>query len=281
MLLADYRVQQRELRNASDADKQAARQTLRRDARDDYLAAVNARLASALDTPAPFVERLVHFWANHFAVSVDKPVVLGLAGPLEFEAIRPHVLGRFDDMLLAVERHPAMLLYLDQAQSIGPDSLAARRAAEREPQRQRGLNENLAREILELHTLGVRSGYTPGRRHRVRAGADRLERGGRARAAGSRACRRRRRPLAASSSGPRCTSPARAPCSAAATPRAARRRRRRSCTTSPPRPRRRTHIATKLARHFAGDDPPPALVERLEPGLSTQRRRPARPSTAR
>jgi len=105
------------------------------------------------------VERLVHFWSNHFAVSVDKLLVVGLAGGFEADAIRPNVLGRFEDLLLAVVRHPAMLLYLDQAQSIGPSSLAGMRAGERQ-QRPRGLNENLAREILELHTLGVRSGYT-------------------------------------------------------------------------------------------------------------------------
>ena len=114
---------------------------------------------SALTTDSPFVERLVHFWANHFAVSVDKLPVIGLAGLLEFEAIRPHVLGRFSDMLLAVEQHPAMLVYLDQAQSIGPNSRAGELAAMRGG-KQRGLNENLAREIMELHTLGVRTGYS-------------------------------------------------------------------------------------------------------------------------
>jgi hypothetical protein len=98
------------------------------------------------------MERLVHFWSNHFAVSVDKLLVIGLAGGFEADAIRPHVLGRFEDLLLAAVRHPAMLLYLDQARSAGPNSMAGARG--------RGLNENLAREILELHTLGVRSGYT-------------------------------------------------------------------------------------------------------------------------
>jgi uncharacterized protein (DUF1800 family) len=76
------------------------------------------------------------------------------------EAIRPHVLGRFDDMLVAVERHPAMQIFLDQTRSVGPDSMAALRAEQRNPDNKRGLNENLAREIMELHTLGVRSGYT-------------------------------------------------------------------------------------------------------------------------
>ena len=116
---------------------------------------VEARTRACLATDTPFMERLVHFWANHFAVSVDKAPVGALAGAFEVEAIRPHVTGRFEDMLLAVERHPAMLLYLDQARSVGPNSTFARRA-----KRAPGLNENLAREILELHTLGVRSGYS-------------------------------------------------------------------------------------------------------------------------
>ncbi|TGT56722.1 DUF1800 family protein, partial [Mesorhizobium sp. M2E.F.Ca.ET.166.01.1.1] len=101
-----------------------------------------------------FVERLVGFWSNHFCVSVAKgQIVRACAGAFEREAIRPFVLGRFADMLLAVEHHPAMLVYLDNQQSIGPDSRAGKR-------RGRGLNENLAREILELHTLGVDGGYS-------------------------------------------------------------------------------------------------------------------------
>ena len=93
------------------------------------------------------------FWSNHFCVSVAKGPVRGLAGAYEREAIRPHVLGRFADMLRAVEQHPAMLIYLDNQVSTGPNSRAGRKGA-------RGLNENLAREILELHTLGVDGGYT-------------------------------------------------------------------------------------------------------------------------
>jgi uncharacterized protein (DUF1800 family) len=145
----------------SDArkDKEAERKAIRAEIRDNYRSSVNARVASALTTQTPFVERLVHFWANHFAVSAEKPAVAALAGSFEAEAIRPHVLGRFEDMLVAVERHPAMQLFLDQTSSVGPDSVAAMRAAQRNPERKRGLNENLAREIMELHTLGVRSGY--------------------------------------------------------------------------------------------------------------------------
>ena len=122
-------------------------------ARRLYMREAVARIAVQVEDPAPLRERLVAFWSNHFTVSIQRGVVLPLAGAFEREAIRPHVLGRFRDMLLAVMRHPAMLLYLDQAQSAGPGSMAGTR-------RGRGINENLAREILELHTLGVEGGYT-------------------------------------------------------------------------------------------------------------------------
>ena len=118
-----------------------------------YLDEAKARFNAALGAEIGFVERLVWFWSNHFCVSADKGNVRQICGAYEREAIRAHVLGRFGDMLLAVESHPAMLIYLDNARSIGPDSLAGLR-------QKRGLNENLAREILELHTLGVRSVYT-------------------------------------------------------------------------------------------------------------------------
>jgi len=158
-LVETWLVQQRAARQAPEGQRSGIREAYLRQGRDAYIAAVGARTSSALQSSTPFVERLVHFWSNHFAVSVDKLLVVGLAGGFEADAIRPNVLGRFEDLLLAVVRHPAMLLYLDQAQSIGPSSLAGMRAGERQ-QRPRGLNENLAREILELHTLGVRSGYT-------------------------------------------------------------------------------------------------------------------------
>jgi uncharacterized protein (DUF1800 family) len=125
-----------------------------------YIDEVTARLSHAAATDRPFVERLTQFWTNHFAVSIDKIVVLGVAGAFEREAIRPHVLGNFTDLLLAVEQHPAMLLYLDNYLSVGPGSRAAQVAKRRQKERQVGINENLAREILELHTLGVNGGYT-------------------------------------------------------------------------------------------------------------------------
>jgi uncharacterized protein (DUF1800 family) len=110
-----------------------------------------ARFNPAVGPDLGFVERLVWFWSNHFCVSADK--IPAMAGAYEREAIRPHVLGRFADLLQAVESHPAMLFYLDNVESMGADSIAG-------INRDKGLNENLARETLELHTLGVRSGYT-------------------------------------------------------------------------------------------------------------------------
>jgi len=120
-----------------------------------YGGQVGARLTLSLTSATPFAERLVHFWANHFAISTDKLATATMGGPLEFEAIRPNIGGRFSEMLLAVTRHPGMQFYLDQAQSIGPNSLLGEAARRRNAPRQPGLNENLAREILELHTLGA------------------------------------------------------------------------------------------------------------------------------
>jgi uncharacterized protein (DUF1800 family) len=125
-----------------------------------YIAEVTARMRMAVSTDRPFVERLTQFWTNHFAVSIDKQAVVGLAGSYEREAIRPHVLGSFADLLVAAESHQAMLLYLDNYLSVGPSSRVARLRARRNQNRPLGINENLAREILELHTLGVNGGYT-------------------------------------------------------------------------------------------------------------------------
>ncbi len=104
-------------------------------------------------TDTPFRERLVLFWANHFTVSLKRGECAAVIHAYIREAIRPHVAGRFTDMVLAVMRHPAMLLYLDNATSFGPDSPVGQR-------QHKGLNENLARECLELHTVTPASGYT-------------------------------------------------------------------------------------------------------------------------
>ncbi|HKR37494.1 MAG TPA: DUF1800 domain-containing protein [Steroidobacteraceae bacterium] len=152
-------------RNQAKSDSAAAKRllgALRSKLVPYYLDQVAARYRFAVAAEESFRERLVHFWTNHFAVSADKPQVLALAGTLENEAIRPHVAGRFADMLAAVEAHPAMILYLDNQASIGPGSQLAQRRGRRAPasERKLGINENLAREILELHTLGVDGGYT-------------------------------------------------------------------------------------------------------------------------
>ena len=106
------------------------------------------------DADIGFDERLVMFWTNHFAIATSKSRAVRItAGAYEREAIRPNIFGRFTDLVLAVETHPAMLTFLDNASSIGPDSRVGEIKG-------RGLNENLAREIMELHILGVDSGYS-------------------------------------------------------------------------------------------------------------------------
>lgn len=112
-----------------------------------------ATLARAVTTQDGLRERLTAFWANHFTVRAKQGFVRHLVTPYVADAIRPHLTGRFSDMLTAVVTHPVMLAYLDQAQSVGPNSTLGSR-------RGRGLNENLARELFELHTLGAGGGYS-------------------------------------------------------------------------------------------------------------------------
>ncbi|HTK35146.1 MAG TPA: DUF1800 family protein [Caulobacteraceae bacterium] len=146
-----FKTYQVAVRNAgADMDaRKAAAQSLNAGNVDEML----ARFQLASTTPAGFRERWTLFWANHFTVAAKAPQVAIATGPFEREAIRPHVFGRFETLLGAASRHPGMLLYLDQAQSAGPDSQAGRN-------RKLGLNENLAREIMELHTVGADAGYT-------------------------------------------------------------------------------------------------------------------------
>jgi uncharacterized protein (DUF1800 family) len=160
--LRQERVEQRREKKDPGEEKNQAAAALKLPAiyRPVYIDEIVARFSHSVTTERPFLERLTQFWTNHFAVSVDKVVVLGLAGAMEREAIRPRVTGHFTDLLLAVERHPAMLLYLDNVASIGPNSRAASFVGRRGNGRKAGINENLAREILELHTLGVDGGYT-------------------------------------------------------------------------------------------------------------------------
>jgi uncharacterized protein (DUF1800 family) len=205
-----------------------------------------ARIDAACAPDIGFVERLVWFWSNHFCVSAD--VTVSMTGAYEREAIRPHVLGRFADMLLASEGHQAMLFYLDNSRSIGPRSVAGLVNT-------RGLNENLAREILELHTLGVRSVYT---QDDVTSFA---------------------KVLTGWTIIPPATNPDRGnefvfnprmhepgPQTVVgkvyAQPDAA--QGRAVLADLARHPATAAHIARKLARHFSADEPPPALVQRLE-----------------
>ena len=143
-----------------EQERKEARQRARRALVGIAAAESHAVLTERVITERPFVERLVAFWSNHLCVSMGaKVLVAPLAGSYEREAIRPHVLGRFEDMVLASAKHPAMLVYLDNFQSIGPASRGAALGGRGQGQR-RGLNENYARELLELHTLGVDGGYT-------------------------------------------------------------------------------------------------------------------------
>ncbi|OYY91066.1 MAG: hypothetical protein B7Y45_05100 [Sphingomonas sp. 28-66-16] len=248
---------------------QRTRQFLRRQGRDNYVGAVGARVDAALGTSSPFVERMVHFWANHFAVSADKLTVIGLSGLLEFEAIRPHVLGSFSQMLNAVERHPAMLLYLDQAQSVGPNSVVGSRVAAR-GKRKVGINENLAREILELHTLGVRTGYdqadvTEFARAMTGWTVVGITRGPLARFAGIEGApgdfgfaEPLHEPGARTIMGKRYDKPGERQAQAVLDDLAA-------------HPATAEHLATKLCRHFAGDTPPPAMVARVKAAFVASR----------
>ena len=250
------------LKDAVKASRKYAQET----ARDEYLQLAGVRATAALTSPAPFVERLVHFWANHFAISVEKLEVIGLGGLLEVEAIRPHVLGRFSDMLLAVEQHPAMLLYLDQAQSIGPDSLAGRAAASRGGKagamRKIGLNENLAREIMELHTLGVRSGYAQADVTEFARAMTGWTVAGLARPGIGRFLQATGAPGAFVFAAP-MHEPGTRMIMGTTYAQPGEAQARAVLDDLAAHPATAQHLATKLARHFAGDTPPPALVARL------------------
>jgi uncharacterized protein (DUF1800 family) len=233
--------------------------------REHYLAQVTERHRLAITTDRPFVERLVHFWTNHFAVSADKQPLAALAGLYEQEAIRPHVTGNFYDLLLAAERHPAMILYLDNQASMGPQSTAAS-FVRRSRGRELGLNENLAREILELHTLGVDGGYT---QHDVTEFAKVLTGwsiGGTLGEAGGRALAR-----FGADAGKPGEFHFRALMHEPGAKSVLGKQYRESGVEEGEHvlrmlalhPRTARHLATKLARHFVADEPPLELVERL------------------
>jgi len=224
----------------------------------DLLAEFRARYAWATSTPAGFHERLTRFWSNHFAVSLDKRAASLYVMPMEREAIRPRVDGRFEDLLVAVVQHPAMLRYLDNVASIGDDSLAAKRGGQRARQANRklGLNENLAREIMELHTLGVDGGYQQ---------ADVTEF---ARALTGWSMPRPRQwqggsPTQAFAFYPQTHEPGARTVLGKRYADGGEEQARAILRDLARHPATARHLATKLARHFVADAPPPAVVERL------------------
>ena len=231
---------------------------------------VRARLATAALSTQPFNERLALFWANHFTVSMAKASARGVVGAFEREAIRPHIAGTFDTLLKAVVHHAGMLRYLDNDNSAGPDSLVVRRQARRpraegEPgPRLTGLNENLAREVLELHTLGAAGGGAVYGGFGGYTQADVTEL--------ARVLTGWRVPLRELADAPAGSDPVRfdaawhqpgpktvlgkryaeGPAALDAV-----------LTDLAQHPSSANFIATKLARHFVADDPPPTLVARL------------------
>jgi len=248
-----------------DAQAETAEKQLngyRKAVRDQYVKAVDARMGVALASPNSFAERLVHFWANHFALSIDKIAIVGLAGSFVFEAIRPHILGNFADLLRASTWHPAMLLYLDQAQSIGPNSPLAKRVGARS-NREIGLNENLAREILELHTLGDRSAYSQADVTEFARAMTGLTVGGLGRARVQRLVGSDAKPGEAIFVDALHEPGTRRICGRAYAQGGAK---ALSAIISDlaRHPATARHIAFKLARHFIADDPPVSLVAKLE-----------------
>ena len=222
---------------------------IRQDTGADFL----ARLKLAAATDAGFRERWALFWCNHFTVAATKLQTATLVGPFEQEAIRPHVFGRFEDMLVASSSHPGMLLYLDQARSVGPDTLAAMRLSG--GGKQAGLNDNLAREILELHTVGVDAGYTQADVTEFARAMTGWSLGG-PRESDAVAGKFLFRPMAHEGGvrtimGKQYAQQGVQQALALMKDLAA-------------SPHTAHHIAVKLARHFVADDTPPALVARLE-----------------
>lgn len=212
--------------------------------RELYLREVTARFDRCVASTAPLHDRLVLFWSNHFTVSVVRSGVVPLAGVFEREAIAPHVTSRFEDLLTAATLHPAMLTYLDQYRSVGPGSKVGQR-------KDAGLNENLGREVLELHTLGVGGGYD---QDDVIALARILT--GWAVVSGGDASKRfgfdpdRHEPGDKTLVGTRIRE-------------GGEQETRDALAMLARHPSTAKHLATKLVRHFVADDPPPAAVEAI------------------
>jgi uncharacterized protein (DUF1800 family) len=251
-----YQTIKQQAKRANKDDSKAVRREAKQEVlRDGEFEEIAARARLAATTDAAFAERWALFWANHFTVSRTRGAAAAVIGPFEREAIRPHAFGRFEDMLIAGTRHPAMLIYLNQSPSTGPNSPAGGG--------RRGLNENLAREILELHTVGVDAGYTQADvtefakaltgwstpRIKDGAGAQPFLYRANAHEPGARTIMGRTYPDTGQGQAVAVLK------DLAAHPGTAR------------------HIARKVAVHFVADEPPPALVERLAGSFRASRGR--------
>ena len=160
----DLQQQIKDLKGDEERNKNALKE-LQQQYTGYYQDEIGARFHLLAGTDTPFLERLAWFWSNHFSVSGEKHVILPLLGAYEREALRPHIMGYFADLLKSATQHPAMIMYLDNQTSISPEVGEKRRQQRMKrglgpPEGPTGINENLAREILELHTLGVDGGYT-------------------------------------------------------------------------------------------------------------------------
>ncbi len=242
---------------APDGGKLSIEQSYIRTLLPRYQTALQARIETAATTERPFFERMVHFWSNHFTVSAIKPETIALPPSFERDVVRAHAMGRFEDMLMASSQHPGMLIYLDNYLSIGPNSFIAGHPEYLPPRlrgRMNGLNENLAREILELHTLGVRSGYTQAD---VTAFAKILTGWSvkRAREAGGNGSLFR---FVAVNHEPGTQT-----LLGVAYPQGGVEQGEAALKALAKHPATADHIATKLARHFVADDPRPATVAKL------------------
>ncbi len=257
--LRQLQMDKRQAKRDGDANADPVKQAqkmIRQGAGGEFI----ARAALASETEAGFRERWALFWFNHFTVGQKNLQTVVLTGPFEREAIRPHVFGRFEDLLVASSSHPAMLIYLDQIQSIGPGSQYANlgRAGFPGLKGLGGLNENLAREIMELHTLGVGSGYSQAdvtEFARALTGWSIVgfkERVGQFGEPGQFTFRQgAHEPGVRHILGKAYAQGGIDQAHAVLTDLAA-------------HPATAHHVAVKLARHFVADDPPPTLVSRLE-----------------
>ena len=252
-----YRARQKEARaeqampageDAPPGERMQAATAMRRALQGDMGEEFLARTRLGATTAAGFRERWALFWANHFTVSANSLAVAVIRGSYEREAIRPHVFGRFEHLATSAIRHPAMLMYLDQTASVGPSTRAGQAY-------KRGLNENLAREVLELHTVGVDAGYS-------QADVTELARALTGWSVGRRAARGE--PLGEFYFRGALHEPGERKVLGRAYPDGGQEQGMAVLGDLANDARTRRHLCRKLAAHFVADTPPPGLAAKLE-----------------